>query len=40
MGLKSLRPLLLCDLDLSISKEVVNAERKNDFISAKWSFWH
>lgn len=31
MPLKSSRPLLMCDLDLSISKEVVKPSGKNDF---------
>ncbi|MCU7975483.1 hypothetical protein L5M43_09445 [Shewanella sp. SW36] len=30
MTLKSPRPLLMCDLDLSISKEVFKARGKND----------
>ncbi|MGI2141315.1 hypothetical protein [Shewanella sp. DAU305] len=35
MTLKSPRPLLMCDLDLSISKEVFKARGKNDFRSKK-----
>jgi hypothetical protein len=35
MPLKSSRPLLMCDLDLSISKEVVKPDGKNDFRSKK-----
>ncbi|MCU7997274.1 hypothetical protein [Shewanella sp. SM95] len=35
MTLKSPRPLLMCDLDLSISKEVFKARGKNDFRTKK-----
>ncbi|HAY94029.1 hypothetical protein [Shewanella sp.] len=35
MTLKSPMPLLMCDLDLSISKEVFKARGKNDFRTKK-----
>lgn len=35
MPLKSSRPLLMCDLDLSISKEVVKPQGKNKLRSKK-----
>ena len=35
MPLKSSKPLLMCDLDLSISKEVVKPQGKNKFRSKK-----
>ena len=35
MPLKSSKPLLMCDLDLSISKEVVKPQGKNKLRSKK-----